>query len=264
MQTFREASSILPAGNFETVKLAKQYDTALVSQYTRDAAKGHPQAQLPYINLMSALGDVRGKNILDLACGDGFSSRLLARNGARVTGVDISPAQIERARALETGDPLGISYQLGDVAELDLGQTFDIITPTFLYHYAESKEMIAKMIERTAGHLAPGGKLVALLCCLQPIIRRIPNSNHATVWEGPEAVEGSKIRIFLYDQEGHDICNFAFYYWAPETYVSLLQEAGFTDIEWRTFSMPEEIRKQFPNWQELEANNATALLLAKR
>lgn len=252
-----------PAVYANNEELTKQYDTLLVMQYTKKDVKGHPQAQLPYYNLLSALGDIRGKTILDLACGDGYSSRLLAKKGAHVTGVDISFAQIERAKALEAGDPQGISYHLGDVAALDIGQRFDIITPTFLYHYAESKEVMAKWIERTAHHLAPGGMMVALLCSLQPIIPRLTNANHATKWEGPEGIEGSTIRLFLYDQEGQEACSFAYYYWAPETYVTLLQQAGFTDIKWQKFSMPQEMRKQFHNWQELEANNASALLLAR-
>jgi SAM-dependent methyltransferase len=44
------------------------------------------------------LGDVRGKRILDLGCGDGIDSLLLAFKGAQVVGIDISPRAIEVAK----------------------------------------------------------------------------------------------------------------------------------------------------------------------
>lgn len=44
------------------------------------------------------LKDLRGKSVLDVGCGDGQNSVLLAKLGARVTGVDISPKSIELAR----------------------------------------------------------------------------------------------------------------------------------------------------------------------
>ena len=48
--------------------------------------------------LFETLGDVRGKTVLDLACGEGFYTRLLRQAGAsEVTGVDISAAMIELA-----------------------------------------------------------------------------------------------------------------------------------------------------------------------
>ena len=48
--------------------------------------------------LFELLGDVRGKTVLDLACGDGFYTRLLRQAGAaEVTGVDVSEGMIELA-----------------------------------------------------------------------------------------------------------------------------------------------------------------------
>ena len=43
-------------------------------------------------------GLVRGRKVLDAACGEGYGSAMLARSAASVTGVDISEASIEHAR----------------------------------------------------------------------------------------------------------------------------------------------------------------------
>jgi SAM-dependent methyltransferase len=77
--------------------------------------------------LLHLLGDPRGRRILDVACGHGRISRLLAGLGAEVTGVDLSAALIRKATAAEASEPLGISYLHADVSAGDwlAGPAFD-------------------------------------------------------------------------------------------------------------------------------------------
>ena len=58
------------------------------------------------------VGNVKGKKTLDLACGEGSNTRILARKGAKVAGVDFSERLIEFARQLEKKEKLGIEYFL--------------------------------------------------------------------------------------------------------------------------------------------------------
>ncbi len=48
-------------------------------------------------NLMRLAGDVNGKSVLDIACGQGFFSEVFAKVGAAVVGVDLSPELVRRA-----------------------------------------------------------------------------------------------------------------------------------------------------------------------
>jgi SAM-dependent methyltransferase len=50
--------------------------------------------------------------VIDLGCGEGSITRLLARRGARMTGVDLSPGMIAEAEAEERREPLGIAYRV--------------------------------------------------------------------------------------------------------------------------------------------------------
>src|SRR5579862_9923659 len=77
--------------------------------------------------LEELLGDVAEQDVLSLACGQGREARLLARLGARVTGLDVSPEMLRRAREREVGQPHGIRYVEGDAQELaDFGEaSFD-------------------------------------------------------------------------------------------------------------------------------------------
>jgi len=77
------------------------------------------------------IGSVKGQIILDLACGEGYNTRILARRGAKeVVGVDFSIKLIEFARREEANKKLGITYCVTDAADLKGFQDnyFDIVT----------------------------------------------------------------------------------------------------------------------------------------
>jgi ubiquinone/menaquinone biosynthesis C-methylase UbiE len=60
--------------------------------------------------LLHRIGEVAGRDVLDLACGPGYLARRMARHGARVTGIDASASMIAQAVAHEATEPLGIRY----------------------------------------------------------------------------------------------------------------------------------------------------------
>lgn len=65
-------------------------------------------------NLLTLVGTVAGEVVCDLACGQGWVARELARRGARVTGLDVAANLLTIARRYEEQDPLGIVYVHGD------------------------------------------------------------------------------------------------------------------------------------------------------
>jgi SAM-dependent methyltransferase len=91
-----------------------------------DATAGQAVTDQATATLLELAGDVRGKRLLDVACGQGRVARELARRGAQVTGLDISAAMLDKARASEAREPLGITYAHADAtAPLVLdGQAF--------------------------------------------------------------------------------------------------------------------------------------------
>jgi ubiquinone/menaquinone biosynthesis C-methylase UbiE len=77
--------------------------------------------------LTELVGDVTGRDVLSLACGQGQDARLLARLGATVTGVDLSAEMLRFALGHEAAGPRGITYVQGDAQDLAAfaGQSFD-------------------------------------------------------------------------------------------------------------------------------------------
>ena len=76
------------------------------------------------------IGNVKGQLVLDLACGEGNNTRILARKGAKVVGVDFSTKMIELARVKESEEKLGIDYHVADAADLSMfpSNHFDLVT----------------------------------------------------------------------------------------------------------------------------------------
>jgi len=97
-----------------------------------DVVRGHTDIYREGLALpafLELLGDVHDKRVLDIACGEGSVTRELARRGARMTAIDLSPAMIELAADEEAKDPLGITYQVGNSAKLKGVEdaTFDVV-----------------------------------------------------------------------------------------------------------------------------------------
>lgn len=77
--------------------------------------------------LLDLLGYPEGRAVLDAGCGQGYLSRMMAARGARVTGIDLSPRLLRKARG---ADPDGhIDYRLGDLSRPlpELEGHFDLV-----------------------------------------------------------------------------------------------------------------------------------------
>jgi 2-polyprenyl-3-methyl-5-hydroxy-6-metoxy-1,4-benzoquinol methylase len=99
---------------------------------------------------------------LDVGCGVGRWSLELAERGHEVTGIDLSPFMIERARTSAAAAGARCSFVVGDAIGLQLGRTFDLIVcVTVLQHILDPAQARAAIV-RLAAHLAPGGTLVLL------------------------------------------------------------------------------------------------------
>lgn len=123
--------------------------------------------ELPYIKygdcytILKIIGDVSGQSILDLACGEGTLVRQMKAHGARrVVGVDLSQSMITLAQLQESQQPLGVKFLCQDVLTLDVVGQFDMVTASFIFSLAHTKENLLKMVKAACANLKPGGRLV--------------------------------------------------------------------------------------------------------
>ena len=99
-----------------------------------------------------------GTTVLDVGCGIGGSSRILARDyGFAVTGVTISPNQVRRAREL-TSPGLPVRFQIDDAMSLSFpDKSFDVVWSVEAGPHMPDKAVFAGELMRV---LKPGGVLV--------------------------------------------------------------------------------------------------------
>jgi len=74
-----------------------------------------------YLNtpcFLAMLPEVRGLVGIDIGCGEGHNTRLIAKRGARLVGIDIAEEFIRHAREMERREPLGIDYRVASAVDL--------------------------------------------------------------------------------------------------------------------------------------------------
>lgn len=90
-----------------------------------------------------------GERVLDLSTGTGWTSRVVARRGASVVGVDIACALLVAAQANADAQGLDIEYRLGDAERLPFEDgEFDAVVSTFGVMFASRPEAAAAELAR--------------------------------------------------------------------------------------------------------------------
>ena len=140
-----------------------------MEEYDAIAEEYRDSKQLPYRehverhSLFQLVGDVRGKAILDVACGEGFYTRLLKKAGAsEVTGVDISGAMIRLAEDEERRHPIGCKYVQVDVAAFEPSGPVDLVVAMYMLHYARTGEQLSRFCQVCHDALRPGGRFLGV------------------------------------------------------------------------------------------------------
>jgi SAM-dependent methyltransferase len=114
---------------------------------------------------LDALGlPERRERALDFGCGVGRLTRPLAGAFEEVTGVDIAPAMVERARERTTDLP-HVRFVLNERGDLDVfaGERFDLVYTGLVLQHLPSRDLALRYLADLAGLVAPGGVLVAQL-----------------------------------------------------------------------------------------------------
>jgi SAM-dependent methyltransferase len=94
----------------------------------------------PIIRQLVALGTVKG-NVLDAGCGTGWHAIESARGGCSVTGLDVAPTAIHRARTNARRAGVAVDFRQADVTTLEgVDGRFDTIIDCKLYDNLESTE----------------------------------------------------------------------------------------------------------------------------
>jgi len=103
----------------------------------------------------------RGSPVLDLACGTGRLTILIAQHGIEMTGADLSQTMLDSARAKAQAAVVNVQFVQADMRSFDLGGQFRVIliAGNSLLHLLTIEEL-QQCFRSVRRHLAPGGRLV--------------------------------------------------------------------------------------------------------
>ena len=203
--------------------------------------RSHPIKQyVEAFTFLKVLGRVEAKSVLDLACGEGYYTRLIKQQGAaQVVGVDISANMISHAQEMENGVPLGIEYRVHDATNCGQLGDFDRVTAVSLFPYASTKQVLTAMCQTMYDNLRPGGKLVSIT--INPHISEnlgIYEQYGLRMFADDGLRDGASMTAIIDLPDGS--IKLSNNYWVQETYEETLQSVGFEKIIWHPYQVSEE------------------------
>jgi 2-polyprenyl-3-methyl-5-hydroxy-6-metoxy-1,4-benzoquinol methylase len=137
---------------------AASEDATAINVLRRNEACTAPEMRY----LRKALGDLRGKEVLDVGCGLGEASVYFALAGARVTATDLSPGMCAAARRLAEVNGVELDTRVAAAEDPGLGdRRFDVIYLGNTLHHVDLDATLPRLLQ----HLRPGG----VFACWDPV-----------------------------------------------------------------------------------------------
>ena len=132
-------------------EIAKEYYDSRIVKKT-DSYFYNTCLEMP--TTIKLLGDLKGKNVLDLGCGPGIYAKILSKKGAKVKGIDISDKEIEIARK----DNPKIDFEVGTIEKLPYkNKSFDVVLSALVLEYLDDWTRVLSEVKRV---LKKGGFFV--------------------------------------------------------------------------------------------------------
>lgn len=216
------------------------------AQMTRKYGDLHKEVLLTP-NILSLLGDVKDKTVLDAGCGEGYLSRLLSEKGATVFAVDFSERMLELADE-RTSSRDTVHYQQADLEHLECfsADRFDNIVSNMVIQDVSQLDKVLKELFRV---LKPEGHLIFSI--LHPCFIT-PESG----WEKNEQGEKLHWNVDHYFKEGQFEQRFGTedkvfgFHRTLSTYFNTLIQTGFTIEEVIEPVPSKEQLDKHPNFEE--------------
>ena len=134
-----------------------------VTNYTNYIKDDPFRRGLHFPAVEEVLGDLNKKRILEIGCGDGLFSLLLAERGAAVVGYDRAVQKIAEAQARVRAPGLDATFVVATPPTFFHDGTFDAATSVMVLQYATSPEELAAFFRSASRHLGPGGRFISVV-----------------------------------------------------------------------------------------------------
>ena len=198
--------------------------------------------------LWKQFGDVNGLKILDAGCGNGYLSRQLARQGAKVVGVDISKNFIGYCKKKEKEEQLGCEFFSGSLTDMPFldSDYFDMVVSNIVMVDVQDYKAAFKEINRI---LKPKGRFV--WSNLHPCFGNLNQSFYRLPFDTPRNEERMFLLLDRYFDSGATLISWGKmkpiwqFHRTLQEYTQALNETGF---------LLREIIEPKPSLKDIEKN----------
>jgi ubiquinone/menaquinone biosynthesis C-methylase UbiE len=136
-----------------TKETPKDHQAAILDQFSRQAGPFSRQpahSREDFLSLMLKMSGAGPEDeVLDVACGPGLVALYFAAQTKQVTGIDLTPAMIERARQLQQETGLtNLTWRIGDVLPLPYAdESFSLVLSRYsFHHFLDPRAVFAEML----------------------------------------------------------------------------------------------------------------------
>ncbi|MFT7557503.1 MAG: 2-polyprenyl-3-methyl-5-hydroxy-6-metoxy-1,4-benzoquinol methylase [Planctomycetota bacterium] len=210
--------------------------------------------------VMSLLGDISDKTVVDLGGGTGFFSHHIARLQPKmIIGIDNSVLKIGLAGSREKLP--NVLHALGDVFFHDIPNS-DIVLGAFVINYAEHVVQLENLLRRVFKSLNLEGRFIGVV--------DLPSGKDLTAFGAKkqlsEQKDGAKMFIHLYNEDGNSTCTLEANYFLRETYESIAKKVGFTSFSWKKPVISDEGRDRYPDmdWESYVSDPELGYFIATK
>jgi SAM-dependent methyltransferase len=217
--------------------------------YTRFFGQDYLRAYAPYIGPERTARDVdgivalldlpSGGAVLDLCCGQGRHAIALAERGYRVTGLDLSEALLDRARADADARGVSVRWVRADMRDIPFEGEFDAVVNLFSsFGYLESEQDDRRVLRQIHEALVPGGRFLLELAHRDDLARRyahptVESDRHPdgvrVVWTSQFHIDTGRYvtRGVVHFPDGRTAETYHSYQaYAPDQLAGMLEDAG--------------------------------------
>lgn len=243
--------------------MANQYDS-IAAEYQR--MKKRVLYKIVDHSLKKALGQIFSLDVLDLACGEGYTSRQFKSYGAKeVIGVDISAKMIKLALEQEKQNPLGIKYICSPAQNLGNIGRFDLVTGIFLLHYAKNENELFQMCKAISKNLKDNGRFVGAnnKGLKKNLFNDFSKYDFRYVVDD-DIKDGQEFKLIV--EYENTITEIVMHHYSRNTYNRVLREAGFKKVQWLDFSVPLKVLRDPKNkkWRGFGKISVEGLLICRK
>jgi len=205
------------------------HTSAIVDQFTKQAdafAEKHCSHDTALRLLLETSGVTDQDTVLDVACGPGLVACAFAQVAQHVTGVDITPAMIDRAKRLQAEKGLhNLTWDIANVEALPYDDAaFSLVVSRYTFHHFINPRAVLAEMKRVC---TPGGKVVVI--DVAPDADQVDAYNHVERLRDPSHARAMPAAELL----------------------GLMRDAGLTNLKTQAYAWEVELEKQlassFPN-----------------